>query len=330
MTDANGRRVPVPGAVLRVENLHTYYFTHSGIVRALRGVDLVLDAGTVLGLVGESGSGKTTLARSIMGLPAPPGRIVEGRILFGTRDLRMLAPREWQTVRAREIAMIVPNPRGELDPLLPVGEQLVSVIRAHTNMRGQDAKELALEMLRAVQIPDPKRRFGAYPHELSGGMAQRVVIAIALSCSPRIVISDDATSGLDVTVQAQILSLLRDLIRGRKSSMILITRDLGIVAHMSDRLAIMYAGEIVEMATTLEFFSHPAHPYSMMLLSAFTHDRALRARWRKEGEGPELTRPPRGCPYASRCVRAQARCLNGQVPLVEVATGHFVRCHYPL
>ncbi len=315
---------------LRVENLHSYYFAHYGTVRALRGVDLTLEAGSVLGVVGESGSGKTTLARSIMGLLPPPGRIVDGRILFGGRDLRTLTPQEWQALRGRDIAMIVPNPRGELDPLLPVGEQLVAVIRAHTDKGHREARDLALGMLRAVQIPDPERRFRAYPHELSGGMAQRVVIAIALSCSPHIVISDDATSGLDVTVQAQILSLLDDLVRQQASSMIFITRDLGVVAHVSDRVAIMYAGEIVEMAKTTEFFDHPAHPYSMMLLSAFTHDHALRARWTKEGDSPDLVRLPQGCPYASRCVRAQPRCQAERVPAVEVAPGHFVRCLYPL
>jgi oligopeptide/dipeptide ABC transporter ATP-binding protein len=227
--------------------------------------------------------------------------------------------------------MIVPNPRGELDPLRPVGEQIAAVVRAHLGLSRRDAQERALQTLADVRIPDPRRRYGAYPHELSGGMAQRVVIAIALACEPRFLISDDATSGLDVTVQAQILELLGSLVAARGSAMLYITRDIGVAANFCDRIAVMHAGAIVEVATRDAFFDGPRHPYSATLMAAFAHAPALRARWTRAAPGPEPA--PMGCRFAARCVRAMPRCL-ADGPRLEGALGgtlgHAVACHDPI
>jgi oligopeptide/dipeptide ABC transporter ATP-binding protein len=227
--------------------------------------------------------------------------------------------------------MVVPNPRGELNPLLTVGDQIANIARVHLGKHRTAARTMALDMLRAVQIPDPERRMKAYPHELSGGMAQRVVIAIALVCSPRFVISDDATSGLDVTVQAQILDLLRKLARERHSAMLFITRDVGITAHFCDRVAVIYAGEIMEIAPREQFFLAPCHPYTLMLLAAFSHNPRLRRGWAVPDSRPRLGGDPAvSCAYADRCPRAEAICRKVKPPLAELAPGQFARCHFPV
>lgn len=316
--------------LVRVEDLRVEFPTASGAPRmVLKGIDLQVDAGEILGLVGESGAGKTTLARSILGLPPVPSRISGGRILFEGRDILALSERELHKLRGRKISMVVPNPRGELNPVLTVGDQIMNVAKAHLGVSRSEGKRLALEMLRAVQIPDPERRMGAYPHELSGGMAQRAVIAIALICNPAFVISDDATSGLDVTVQSQVLDLLRKLTIEHGSSMLFITRDVGITAHFCDRVAVLYNGEIMEIAPREEFFLRPSHPYTLMLLAAFSHNPKLRSAWtvpddRKRGVSGS------GCAYAARCPLAQPRCVDATPPLVEQSPGHFVRCHFPV
>jgi oligopeptide/dipeptide ABC transporter ATP-binding protein len=305
------------------------YGAQSAVV--LRDVDLDLRPGQVLGVVGESGSGKTMLARAIMRLIPSPGRIEQGTIRFGDRDLAQLGDKELREVRGHEIAMIISNPRGELDPLQTVGRQIRDVLRAHLKLGRGEARERALELLRQVSIPDPKRRMDAYPHELSGGMAQRVVMAISLSCSPQLIISDDATSGLDVTVQSQVLELMRDLVIGRGTSMLFITRDLAITAHYCDRIAIIYAGEIVELADRLEFFDNPQHPYTVLLLAAFAHNDRLRRYW-LGGDGTERDVTPSavGCPFSTRCPRVQERCRSDHPRLEERSRGHFVRCHFPV
>jgi oligopeptide/dipeptide ABC transporter ATP-binding protein len=301
----------------------------SATVHALRGINMQIAAGEIVGLVGESGSGKTTLARAVMGLVPEPGVIERGEVLFAGRNLALLDDTERRSVLGRELVMVIPNPRAELNPVLTVGRQISNVVLHHMGVGRREADRVALAMLRAVRIPDPERRFNAYPHELSGGMAQRVVIAIALVCSPRLVISDDATSGLDVTVQSQVLDLLQTMVREKGAAALFITRDLAITAHFCTRVAIIYAGEIVELATTREFFGRPRHPYSIMLLAAFSHNPALRARWTRPQELQDDAAAT-GCVFAARCVRRQSRCLSEAPPLGPIAAGHDVRCHFPV
>lgn len=297
--------------------------------RALDKISLDIQPGEIVGLVGESGAGKTTLARSILGVPPEPGRIAEGRVVFENRDILALAEKERRSLRGRRLSMVVPNPRGELNPILTIGEQIANIASVHLGIDSRRASNLALDMLRAVQIPDPVRRMKAYPHELSGGMAQRAVIAVALICNPAFVISDDATSGLDVTVQAQILELLRNLSRQHGSAMLFITRDVGITAHFCDRVAVLYAGEIVELADREALFLTPAHPYTLMLLAAFSHNPELRAVWTLPTSS--LHRPAsRGCRYSNRCPLAQPVCADETPPLAPIAPGHLVRCHFPV
>jgi oligopeptide/dipeptide ABC transporter ATP-binding protein len=298
---------------------------------ALDNVSLELGAGEVLGLVGESGSGKTTLARAIMRLVPAPGEISGGTVRLDGTDLAGLDEEGLRKVRGRDIALIISNPRGELDPLQTVGQQIGNVLRYHLGMGRRAARERALDLLRQVSIPDPQRRLDAYPHELSGGMAQRVVIAIALACSPRLIISDDATSGLDVTVQAQVLELIRQLVIERGTSMIFITRDIGITAHYCERIAILFAGEIVEIAGRGTFFDDPQHPYTVLLLAAFAHNERLRRYWLGENEARESRGPSAvGCRFQNRCVRVQERCRSDHPELLERRPGHFVRCHFPV
>ena len=297
--------------------------------RALRGIDLRIDAGEIVGLVGESGSGKTTLARAVMGLLPPPGVVESGRVLFNGHDLTALGDDARRAVLGRELAMVIPNPRGELNPVQTVGRQISNIAYHHLNISRREADRMALDMLRAVRIPDPERRANAYPHELSGGMAQRVVIAIALTCSPKLVISDDATSGLDVTVQAQVLDLLQTMVREKGAAALFITRDIAIIAHFCTRIAIIYAGEVVEMAETRRFFERPRHPYSIMLLAAFSHNPALRAKWTRSEESRAAVAGT-GCAFAARCVRRQPKCLAEAPALFPAGPDHVVRCHFPV
>jgi oligopeptide/dipeptide ABC transporter ATP-binding protein len=318
------------GTVLDVSDLWVGFPSYgSATVHALRGINMRITAGEIVGLVGESGSGKTTLARAVMGLVPEPGVIERGEVLFAGRNLALVDDSARRSVLGRELVMVIPNPRAELNPVLTVGRQISNVVLHHVGVGRREADRVALAMLRAVRIPDPERRFDAYPHELSGGMAQRVVIAIALVCSPRLVISDDATSGLDVTVQSQVLDLLQTMVREKGSAALFITRDLAITAHFCTRVAIIYAGEIVELAMTREFFRRPRHPYSIMLLAAFSHNPVLRARWTRPQELQDDTAET-GCVFAARCVRRQSRCLSEAPPLSPVAAGHDVRCHFPV
>ena len=298
-------------------------------VRALKGVDLRIDRGEFIGLVGESGAGKTTLARAIMGLVPSPGVIERGQVLFDGRDLSKLDDRARRAVLGRELAIVIANPRAELNPVITIGRQISNIAYYHLRVGRAESDRLALDILRAVRIPDPEHRFGAYAHELSGGMAQRVAIAMALICSPKLVISDDATSGLDVTVQAQVLDLLRRLVGEKGTAALFITRDIAITAHFCSRIAIIYAGQIVELAETIAFFKRPAHPYSIMLLAAFSHSPELRARWTRVPGAAEAV-PAVGCAFAPRCVRRQKRCVEEAPAYRQLAGGRYVRCHFPV
>lgn len=320
-----------PHPTMAVENLRVEFPMIKGTPTvAIRSLDVAVQRGEIFGLVGESGAGKTTLARSLLCLPPEPGRIAAGAVRFEGRDLRTMTEGELRFLRGRRISMIVPNPRGDLSPLLPVGEQIAAVARVHLGVGSDAARGMALDMLRAVQIPDAERRMRSLPHELSGGMAQRVVIAIALVCSPSFIVSDDATSGLDVTVQAQILDLLRRLAEERGSAMMFITRDIGITAHFCDRIAVMYQGEIMEMAGRTDFFFRPQHPYTVMLMAAFSFNQHLRRIWRRRKLVAEMPNAAGGCAYTSRCPLAQQRCYTERAELMETAPGHYVRCHFPL
>ena len=326
-----GPAVSAPSVdLLRAEDLRVVFPTAAGQSRlVLRGIDLSVKPGEVLGLVGESGAGKTTLARSILGAPPVPGRIAAGRVMFEGRDILALPEKQLRRLRGRRLAMVVPNPRGELNPTVTIGDQIATMARVHLGLDRKAARARALGMLKAVQIPDPERRMHAYPHELSGGMAQRAVIAIALICDPAFVISDDATSGLDVTVQAQILDLLRKLAAEHGSAMLFITRDVGITAHFCDRVAVLYDGEIMEVTSRNALFLSPAHPYTLLLLAAFSHNPALRRGWSVTPSAPTPA-AAEACIYAGRCPLAQRLCRNEKPPLAELAPGHFVRCHFPV
>jgi oligopeptide/dipeptide ABC transporter ATP-binding protein len=316
--------------LLSVEDLRVVFPTATGQTRTvLRGINLSVKPGEVLGLVGESGAGKTALARSILGAPPAPGRIASGRVIFEGRDILVLPEKELRSLRGRRLAMVVPNPRGELNPTVAIGDQIATMARVHLGLDRKAARARALEMLRAVQIPDPERRMNAYPHELSGGMAQRAVIAIALICDPAFVISDDATSGLDVTVQAQILDLLRKLAAEHHSAMLFITRDVGITAHFCDRVAVLYDGEIMEAASRNTLFLSPAHPYTLLLLAAFSHNPALRQDWSVTASAPPAA-APEACIYVGRFPLAQPLCRAEKPPLAELAPDHVVRCHFPV
>ena len=317
--------------MLAVRGLTVEFAAFSGApVTAVCDFDLSIASGEIFGLVGESGAGKTTLARALLRLPPEPGRIAAGEIRLAGRDLMELSETEMQRLRGRDLSMIVPNPRAELNPLLTVGEQIAAMVRVHLRLPRREARRMALDMLRAVQIPDPERRMGAFPHEMSGGMAQRIVIAVALICSPKFIVSDDATSGLDVTVQAQVLELLRRLVLDRGSAMLFITRDIGITAHFCDRVAVMYDGEVMELAAREDFFFRPRHPYAIMLMAAFSHNQRLRRMWSRPEALPGAAEPAGACRYVARCPLAQDRCRAERPTLRELTPGHFARCHFPV
>ncbi|RKY01104.1 ABC transporter ATP-binding protein, partial [Candidatus Poribacteria bacterium] len=252
--------------LIEVRNLSTYFFTQEGVVRAVEGVSFSIDKGETLALVGESGCGKSVTALSIMRLVPPPGRIVSGEVIFDGRDLLKLSEREMRRVRGGEIAMVFQDPMTSLNPVYTVGDQMVEAIKLHRGVSDKEAKEIAIEMLSKVNIPEPRVRFDEYPHQMSGGMRQRVMIAMALSCNPKLLIADEPTTALDVTTQAQILDLMRDLQGDFGMSILFISHDLGVVAEIADKVAVMYASRIVEYAGLEELFSNPKHPYTIGLL----------------------------------------------------------------
>jgi oligopeptide/dipeptide ABC transporter ATP-binding protein len=298
---------------------------------ALSDVNLSIAQGEIVGLVGESGSGKTTLARAIMGMVPQPGVVEAGDVLFDGVSINGLSEEKLRSLRGAQISMMVPNPRSELNPVQTIGKQIARVALEHLGGGQKQAVARAKDMLRAVRIPDVERRFDAYPHELSGGMLQRVIIAIALICGPKFIVSDDATSGLDVTVQAQVLALMSQLVSERQSSMLFITRDIGIAAHFCNKIIVMYAGEVVESADINAFFARPMHPYSLMLLAAFSHNPTLRKVWTKDtAHLAGSTVAATGCAFRHRCVRAGERCAVERPLLRELAAGQFARCHYPV
>jgi oligopeptide transport system ATP-binding protein len=323
-------------ALLEVSNLRTQFFTREGVVHAVDGVSLAVEAGSTLGHVGESGCGKSVTALSIMRLlPTPPARIVSGSIRFDGRDLGTLSERELEDVRGREIGMVFQDPMTALNPTLTIGTQIVEVLQRHLGLDRRRARRRAEELLAEVGIPHAHERLDDYPHRFSGGMRQRVGIAMAIACEPQLVIADEPTTALDVTVQAQVLDLLDDLRREHDMAMLLITHNMGVVAESADDVAVMYAGQIVEQAPALELFRQPEHPYTEALLAALPDLDDPRARERRlaaiPGRPPDLIGPPPACRFASRCPYAGCgdSCALEPQALRELCPGHWVRTAHP-
>ncbi len=323
-------------AQLVVDDLQTYFFTREGVVRAVDGVSFPLEKGQTLGLVGESGCGKSVTALSIMGLiPRPPARIVGGSVLFEGRGLTQLKDRELEDIRGKEIAMIFQDPMTSLNPTIKISTQITEVLRRHLDMSKEQARKRAVELLEEVRIPKAAERLDDYPHRFSGGMRQRVMIAIALACNPKLLIADEPTTALDVTIQAGILDLLDELRREHEMSMIIITHDMGVVAETADNIAVMYAGQVVEYASSFDLFDRPEHPYTEALLAALPQ---LEAEDIREGRltaipglPPSLIDPPQACRFAPRCPHAdeQDSCTKELPQLREIRTGHWVRSAHP-
>ena len=315
--------------LLTISNLSTHFTTEDGVVKAVDGISLEIAAGRVLGLVGESGCGKTMTALSVMRIVPPPGRIVGGSIRFHSMELLTLSEREMQQVRGRRIAMIFQEPMTALNPVLTAGEQVAEMLRHHLKMSRADARSRTIELFRQAGIPSPEDRYRAYPHQLSGGLRQRVMIAMAISCRPALIFADEPTTALDVTIQAQILALLKQLQRELGLSMVLISHDLGVIAEMADEVAVMYAGRIVEQTTTASLFTNPLHPYTQGLLQSLPR-RAPRDRRQRlaaiPGMVPKLSHLPSGCTFHPRCPVAIARCASDEPALKLLAPSHAARC----
>ncbi len=317
--------------VLSVTGLKTWFHTRDGIAKSVDGVDLEVQPGKVLGVVGESGCGKSVTALSIMRLIPPPGRIENGQVLFKGEDLLSLSPTEMAKLRGEHISMIFQDPGSSLNPVVTAGNQIAEMYEIHRQTAARANQDKAIEMLEKVGIPDPGQRASAYPHELSGGMAQRVMIAMALACEPQLLIADEPTTALDVTIQSQILELIRELQEQTRTAVILITHDLGVVAQMADRIAVMYAGEVVEESDVTNLFDEPRHPYTRQLLKSIPvlganqDDLAV-----IPGRVPSLVDLPGGCRFAARCeARTEvglAACTESRPPLEAIGTGHKARC----
>jgi oligopeptide transport system ATP-binding protein len=324
-------------ALLEVNDLKTYFYTREGVVQAVDGVTFQVDPGQTLGIVGESGCGKSVTALSIMGLiPKPPAKIAGGEVLFDGRDLTTLKDKELENYRGRQIAMIFQDPMTSLNPTFRIGVQITETLHRHFDTSKQEARKRAVELLEEVGIPRAAERLDDYPHQFSGGMRQRVMIAIALSCNPKLLIADEPTTALDVTIQAQILDLLDRLRQEHDMAMIIITHDMGVVAETADDIAVMYAGQIVEQATALDLFDNPEHPYTEALLGALPQLEGEGIREGRltaiPGRPPDLVNPPEACRFAARCPYREHddSCTRVAQELREIRPGHLVRTAHPL
>jgi len=317
--------------LLRIEGLHTYFSTEDGIVKAVNGLDLTLAEGETLGLVGESGCGKSVTALSIMRLvQQPAGRIVRGRIFFEDNDLAGLTDEEMRHIRGNRISMIFQEPMTSLNPVFKIGNQIAETYQLHQGIRHREALQRSVKILAKVGIPDPAKRINEYPHQMSGGMRQRVMIAMALACNPDVIIADEPTTALDVTIQSQILDLMNQLKLDFGASILLITHDLGVVAEMAQRVAVMYAGKIVEQARVADLFAEPKHPYTLGLMASIPKldepvppDRILQTI---PGVVPNLRNLPPGCAFQDRCIRGFERCFKEDPLIVNLGSDHQVRC----
>jgi peptide/nickel transport system ATP-binding protein/oligopeptide transport system ATP-binding protein len=319
----------MPGNILDVKDLKTYFFTRRGVVKAVDGVSFSLgEGGETIGLVGESGCGKTITCLSILGLvPQPAGRIVGGEVLFDGEDLLKKTEKEIRNIRGEKISMILQDPMTSLNPVYTVGEQVAEPIRLHQKVKGSSVWEKVKEILGLVKIPSPEVRMQEFPHQMSGGMRQRIVGAIALSCQPKLLIADEPTTSLDVTIQAQFLNLIREIQQQLGVSMIMITHDFGIVARVCDRVAVMYAGRIVETAGIRELFNHPTHPYTMALMNSLPKlEKRVDTLYTIEGQPPDMRNVPPGCAFAPRCPSVMDICEREYPPQYTLDEGHYLRC----
>ncbi|EPD50871.1 oligopeptide/dipeptide ABC transporter, ATP-binding protein domain [Paenisporosarcina sp. HGH0030] len=315
--------------LLEVKNLKVSFRTYGGEIQSVRGVSFYIDEGETLAIVGESGCGKSVTAQAVMGMvPTPHGIVQNGQITFGNRDITKLSKKKLQQIRGSEIGMIFQDPMTSLNPTMKIGDQIREGILKHQKLSKNEAKKKVLELLELVGIPDVAKRYSQYPHEFSGGMRQRVVIAIALACNPKLIIADEPTTALDVTIQAQILDLLKDIQQKRNSSIILITHDLGVVAEVADRVAVMYAGLVVESGTVEEIFESPKHPYTWGLLKSVPNlDSPERERLIPiEGSPPDLFATPKGCPFSSRCPFAMEMCVLHMPKTETFSNHHYAKC----
>ena len=314
--------------LLDVKNLHTSFFTHLGEVQAIRDVSFGLDKGEIIGIVGESGSGKSVTSLSIMGLLAYPGRVKKGEILFNGEDLLKKKKSEMRKIQGDHIAMIFQDPMTSLNPLFKIGDQITEAILTHHKIKKEDAKKRALEMLKLVGIPSPEKRFHSYPHEFSGGMRQRAMIAIALACKPEILIADEPTTALDVTIQAQIMELIGELQKELDMAMILVTHDLGVVASVADKIQVMYAGKIVERGDVREIFYQSTHPYTRALLDSVPkiHSTNKETLYSLKGTPPDLINPPVGCSFAPRCEYGMNICRKKYPELTKFSDTQECNC----
>jgi oligopeptide transport system ATP-binding protein len=319
------------GTILSVNNLKTYFQTEDGVVKAVDGITFELKRGETLGIVGESGSGKSVTNLSVMRLiPEPPGKIVDGDIVFNGIDVRKLPIDEVRRIRGKRMAMIFQDPMTSLNPFLKISTQLMEVTELHLGHNKRQARAHAVKMLQTVGIPDAESRLDSYPHEFSGGMRQRVMIAMALSCDPELLIADEPTTALDVTIQAQILELIKELKNRTGTSVILITHDLGVVAGMTEKIIVMYAGKVFEQAPTKELFATPANPYTKGLLKSVpdpAHEEGTEL-YQIPGLPPDVAHLPPGCPFAERCERAEDICRAEYPPFVQINENHWSLCHF--
>jgi len=317
--------------ILSVRNLSTYFYMDEGVVAAVDDVSFDLSPKEVLGIVGETGSGKSVTVKSIMRLIKHPGKIVSGQIIYKGQDIMRFDEKEMYRIRGKEISMVFQDPMTSLNPLYTIGDQLMETIIQHQKVSKEEAYKRAVEMLGMVQIPEPEKRMKSYPFEFSGGMRQRVVIAIALSCNPSILIADEPTTALDVTIQAQILDLMKDLQQRLGTAMIFITHDLGVIASMAHRIIVMYGGKQIEVGSSDDVFYNPAHPYTHMLLRSIPRiDRKIDRLEPIPGQPPRMIDIPKVCPFLPRCPRNVDEC-NQKIPdMIEISQGHFVRCFNPV
>lgn len=314
--------------LLEIKNLKTHFELEDKTIYAVNGIDFSIGKKEVVALIGESGSGKSVTALSVMGLiPEPPGKVVDGSIIFNGKDLLKKSKKEMKVLRGNEISMVYQEPMNSLNPMLSIGYQIKESLAIHKKIKGKKAKEMAIDMLRKVEIPEPEKRYKSYPYQLSGGMRQRVMIAMALICNPKLLIADEPTTALDVTIQAEILDLIKRLKDEYDTSVLLITHDLGVVTEMADKIVVMYSGKIMEIAPTRELYHNPLHPYTNGLMKCIPRFNTSKGElYTIGGSVPDLSYEPKGCEFYDRCNKRMEQCKNNKPKLVEISKNHYIKC----